>query len=202
MPNTKTTNEVPNLSAEDTQSKTYGSAEILSENTVIVFLAAIILMGAAVLFWTLEVGPDISGIYIGICTTTILALILGYRAQSLGARPFRAAYGVAWRIGAAWVVLAAIGEFVATDLTATVTVNIFPVIFIPTVVIVAPTLLIGYVLGIVWHKATWEVIRRDILPIVGILIAVAGLLATLRNKDASTLKPPDRPQLSVPVDDN
>ena len=119
MPNTKTTNEVPNLSAEDTQSKTYGSAEILSENTVIVFLAAIILMGAAVLFWTLEVGPDISGIYIGICTTTILALILGYRAQSLGARPFRAAYGVAWRIGAAWVVLAAIAEFATTDLTAT-----------------------------------------------------------------------------------
>ena len=172
-----------NVAVNRVQSATSRPSDILTASTTTLITSGFGLATATGLYWMLPIGPDILAVYMAIGITTILGLALGYRAQSLAVRPFTAAIGVSWRIGLAWVLLAAVVEFVVTDFTASMTMNAFPIIFLPTLTILVPTVLAGYVAGIIRHKATWAVVMRDVVPIVALLISVVGLLFQFSNED-------------------
>ena len=152
---------------------------VLRANTKIVVGSAIVVWCGMSAYWVYDSLMSEIGIAITFLTSMILGVVLGYRAQRLvGVRPLAAALGVAWRIGIVWVVLAAIIEYVTTDHTATLTINKFPEILLPHMFLLAIMFIIGYGAGVV-RSSTAKMSTRDIISVIGALISLAGLIATI-----------------------
>ena len=138
-----------------------------------------------VAFWNLSAEHDDWAIYVVLAVGACIGLVLGFRHSRAGHdTALRSAFGVGWRIGAIWILVAGVVEYVVTDQTATFTVLKFPEVFLPLAAIVAIAFYVSHYV-VAWARRLHRVSLSDralnvVLGLTGIVIAtafgIAGLL--------------------------
>lgn len=160
---------------------------ILHASHGLVLAAGIVLTLATIVFWGLS--PKDVNVYPATGVSVLLGLVLGFRTERPtrdlgGAWPLKTAFGVAWRIGGAWVVLLGVIEYIVTDRTSTLTMAKFPEIFVLSGLGVGGAFLIGYLVGVArsmvdsGKRPPIGTILNGLIGIVGIVLGglqVAGL---------------------------
>ena len=146
----------------------------LRENIRLIAGSAILVWIGMITYWLLDPPEDRLASGAVELVSVILGLILGHRAYRLEViQPIGTAFGVAWRIGLVWVVLAALGESVTGD--ALVTMSSFPLLLLAFIVMIAGGFILGYMAGVFWSGV------RKIEPqnLIAILLALAGIVLTI-----------------------
>lgn len=151
---------------------------ILHASHGLLFVAGIVLTLATIVFWGLS--PKDVNVYPATGVSVLLGLVLGFRAERVkrdlnGVWPLKTAFGVAWRIGGAWVILLGVIEYLVTDRTSTITMAKFPEIFVLSGLGVGGAFLVGFLLGV-----ARSMVDSGKCPSIGIilngLIGIAGLV--------------------------
>ena len=173
-----------------------GAPSLLRANIqTVVALAAIMVMGMILLAlsppWDLVKSGW--GLFLATLATLILGGILGYRVQQLGGdlplkTLFGVAFGVAWRIGAIWIVLVGCVEYGMTSLsvsfpTTSATVDHYPIILVCILFIVTGSFLLGYATGgargglaNLWHRDRWATFVGLVQVLIVLVPVGAGIL--------------------------
>lgn len=140
---------------------------------------------ASLLFWE----TDALSLSVGLVALAalMLSLPMGYRAHRFGLRPFRGAFSLSWRLGMLCTLLLAFAECLLTDYTASFTIAYFPLILAITMAIFASGFLVAYFIAVMRHMANWKFVRRDVIPVAGILLAIAGLIVSILQIDPAEL---------------
>ncbi len=126
-----------------------GAPIVLQAHTKLMLTSGALFLVAAWFAWLADSPKDVH-LYIVACFSVPVGLVLGYRAKRLkleleldGAQPLRTAIGVAWRIGVLWIMVSAIGEYLAME-TTEATVTGFPGMFILSLFSVGSAFLFAY----------------------------------------------------------
>lgn len=147
----------------------------LTKNIGIVSSSAVIVLGGMIMYWGLDKPEDSWGLGVVTLSSIILGILLGYRAHRLNVvRPIGTAFGVAWRIGVVWIVLAAFAESVA-DPPAIATQASFPLLLLLFIVIIAGAFTIGYMADVIRSG----VANMSVQNLTFLILALAGIAATL-----------------------
>lgn len=166
-----------------------GTHEAILRSFPSVFWSSVIILVLASIYWipqgwmvdSLLVLPVWTVAGAALLVTGVLSFRLGRRSQQLGIHPGQASVGVAWRLGFIWVILSGVAEFVWTTFDASVSIEQFPIIFVPTVIVGSVGVLCGYFYQA--FKSTGfsssNVTRQDVYQLILIIIAVVALLVSL-----------------------
>lgn len=168
--------------------KLLGAPIVLQTNTMWMLTSGVLLLLTAWLSWIFD-SPKVTHLYIVGCFSVPVGLVLGYRAKRLklkleldGAQPLRTAIGVAWRTGALWVIVSAIGEYLA-DRTTSTTMASFPGMFGLSILAVGSSFLLAYgataaVIAIRNgnnRSPEWPQVLNLLIGIGGLIVGILGL---------------------------
>lgn len=146
----------------------------LTKNITIIAGSAIIVWIAMTISWRPDPPQPEGGWSFAVLIGVILGLMLGHRAyRSNVAQPIGTAFGVAWRIGLVWVVLAALAESVTGD--AIVTMSFFPVLLLAFMVIIAGGFILGYLAGTLWNGVS----NMSPQNLMVMFLSVTGIVLTI-----------------------
>ena len=165
-----------------------GAPIVLQANTMWMLISGALFLLTVCLAWWVD-SPKDTHLYIVVWFSVPVGLLLGYRAKRLkleleltGAQPLRTAIGVAWRIGALWVMVSAIGEYLAKNTTSS-TMADFPGIFGLSLLAVGGSFLVAYgataALIAVRNRSSgslgWAQVLNLLIGISGLIIGMFGL---------------------------
>ena len=126
-----------------------GAPIVLQASTTWMLVSGILFLLTASIAWLIG-SPKGIHLYIVALFSVPVGLLLGYRAKRLklkleldGAQPLRTAVGVAWRVGALWIVVSAIAEYL-TESTTSSTLSDSPGILGLSIVAVGSSFLVAY----------------------------------------------------------
>lgn len=118
----------------------------------------------------------------------VLSLVLGYAAyRSAIMHPLGMACGVAWRLGAIWIVLAAFAEASITG-GAFLTVRLFPILLVILIGIIGGGFTLGYLAGAL-RSGVYPVSRQTLITVLFSLLGIVGSVGS-----AIILAPEDKQQ--------
>lgn len=162
-------------------------AEILSASVIlraniknVVFSGIITMLGFSLMYES-DATWGKHGSYLVLMSTVILGAILGYRAHGKDSvRPFESVFGVAWRIGAVWVVLAVLAEYLVPECVLTVKTVPFQflsAIFFSSMLCVGVPYLLAYLLAYLLDVVRPERLSvNTVLQVLALLIGVIPLV--------------------------
>ena len=175
-------------------------SDIFRERAAVSFLSSLAFMGITAWYWTLPNWVEAGPISLAALVTILLSFLLGRSARHLNIGLGRAAFGVSWRVGLIWVVLASIVEsLMSLEFNTSVTVNRFPVLFIPTVIVSEVAMLVGYASRSTEEMSlsfgsVWTFSRRHIIPLAAFIVSCWALALQLQNPP---VQPMEKPPSSV-----
>ncbi len=157
-----------------------GAPIVLQANTKWMLTSGVLFLLTALFAWLIN-SPKDTHLYIVIFFSVLVGLVLGYRARQLklmldGAQPLRTAIGVGWRIGALWIMVSAVGEYLAEGSTSS-TMDDFPGMFGVSILGVSSSFLAAY-----GARAALTRIRNRSdsslgwLQVLNLLIGIGGLM--------------------------
>ena len=162
--------------------KLLGAPIVIQANTIWMLTSGVFLLLTAWASWVFD-SPKYTHLYIVGLFSVPVGFVLGYRAKRLklkldldGAQPFRTAIGVAWRTGALWVIVSAIGEYLAEGTTSSTMAN-FPGMFGLSILAVGSSFLLAYgataaVIAIL-DRSTGSL---ELPQVLNLLIGIGGLI--------------------------
>ena len=177
-----------------------GAPIVLQASTIWMLTSGVLFLLTAWLFWFLD-SPKVAHLYIVGCFSVPVGLVLGYRAKRLkvkleldGAQPLRTAIGVAWRTGALWVMVSAIGEYLA-DQTTSSTMASFPGMFGLSILAVGSSFLLAYgataaVIAIRNRSdrgLRWPEVLNLLIGIGGVILGVFGFARSAEPLEEKTI---------------
>ena len=173
----------------------YRISEIFRQRAGLSFVSSLAFVGATFWYWSLPQWIEPEAISAAAMVTIFLSFSLGRTARQLGIGIGRAAFGVSWRIGCIWVVLAAIVEsIVSSNHDAATTVIRFPFLFVPTVVISEIAMLLGYASRSTEDLSLnfgtiWTFFRRELVPTLGLVVACVTLFWQFQSNEGQSALP-------------
>lgn len=169
-------------------------SDVFRERASVSFLSSLAFMGIAAWYWKLPDWVEAGPISLAALVTSILSFLLGRSARHLNIGLGRAAFGVSWRVGLIWVVLASIVEsLMSLEFDTSITVNWFPVLFIPTVIVSEVAMLVGYASRSTEKMSLsfgsiWTFSRRHIIPLAAFIVGCCALALQLQSTPGKTLE--------------
>lgn len=182
------------------ESYKFRALDVFNDRKVVTTISFIGFMAVAYWYWGLPSWIEIWPFALAALITILLSFSLGKSAYKLEVGLGSAVFGIPWRLGFAWVVLASIVEIARYPGLPSLTVTNFPWLLVPTVFVSGISVMIGYVSRSAEHAdysigSIWTFIRQEIVPVAGVVIALAVLVVELNITDPEgRSKPPIEPR--------